>query len=313
MESTAGNPVPQRPGRILAAERERQGLGAADVAQRLRMSTWQVEALEAEDYARLPRGTFLRGFVRNYAKLLGLPPETVLATLSEGAPREPAPRIVVPSQNIRFDPLADRIASPYVKAASIATVVIALGFAAMYWWLFVRNAPPPGTARKPAAENVAAAPATLPPVEIRKAAPPPAQELPKVEPPRAEAPKVAAPKPEPRKAEPPKVEPPRPEAAKVEAPKGVRPESGIQRVGSTAAGGTLKLRFKGKSWVEIKDGGGRVLLTGVNDPGSEAEVSGKPPFRVVVGNAPDVQLFVNEREFNLAPHMREAVARFTVE
>ncbi len=315
MEAHAGIPTSQHPGRILAAERERQGLAAADVAQRLRMSPWQVEALEAEDFARLPTGMFLRGFMRNYAKLLGLAPEAVLANLAQGAPREPAPGIVVPSQNIRFDPLADRISSPYVKAASIATVAIALGFAAMYWWLFIRNAPPPGTARKPAAETVAAAPAKPPPAETRFVAPAPVAEPPKADPVKAEAPKAEPPKPAkaaPR-VEPSKPEPPRMEAAKAEPPKAAKPEPGVQRVASTTAGGTLKLRFKGKSWVEIKDAGGHVILTGINDPGSETEVSGKPPFRVIVGNAPDVQLFVNDREFNLAPHMREAVARFTLE
>jgi hypothetical protein len=34
---------------------------------------------------------------------------------------------------------------------------------------------------------------------------------------------------------------------------------------------------------------------------------------VVVGNAPEVRLFLNDRELNLEPHMREAVARLTVE
>src|SRR4029079_10288808 len=84
----------QRPGRTLAAERERQGLGPADIAQRLHMSVSQVEALEADDYSRLPRGPFLRGFVRNYAKALALPADDLLARLAKGGPTDPAPRIV---------------------------------------------------------------------------------------------------------------------------------------------------------------------------------------------------------------------------
>jgi cytoskeleton protein RodZ len=309
VEAHAGNADPQRPGRILAAERERQGLGPADIAQRLRMSAWQVEALEADDYSRLPRGPFLRGFVRNYAKALGLQPDSVLAHLAEVAPREAAQPIVVPSQNIRFDPLADRMANPYVKAAAIASVVVALGFAGMYWWMFVRNAPV-GVAKKGAPTVVATAPTAT------SVPPPVVAQVPKAEPAKVDPPKVDPPKVDPPKVETPKAEPPKKaELAKVDPPKVETPktEPGVQRVASTTNGGTLKLRFKGKSWVEIKDGGGRVILTGLNDPGSEAEVSGKPPFRVIVGNAPDVQLFVNDREFNLAPHIREAVARFTVD
>ena len=314
MEAHAGNADPQRPGRILAAERERQGLGPAEIAQRLRMSTWQVEALEADDYGRLPRGPFLRGFVRNYAKLLGLAPETVLAHLAEGASREAKPQIVVPSQNIRFDPLSDRMGSPYVKAAAIASVVVALGLAAMYWWTFIRNSPPT-VARKPAPAAVTTAPVPAAPTPVP---PPMVAEAPRVELP-VEPVNKAESKPEPAKATETKAGPAKKAETKAEAPKRPeaspepKPESSVQRVASTSSGGTLKLRFKGKSWVEIKDAGGRVILTGLNDPGSEAEVSGKPPFRVIVGNAPDVQLFVNDREFNLAPHIREAVARFTVD
>src|SRR5712691_13066668 len=91
-------------GQMLGAERERQGLSRLDVAQRLHMSAYQVEALESGDYTRLPQGTFLRGFVRNYAKLLGMPADSVLPLLSDGAPGK-RPGIVVPTQNIRFDPL----------------------------------------------------------------------------------------------------------------------------------------------------------------------------------------------------------------
>jgi cytoskeleton protein RodZ len=276
---TADTTVPRTVGQTLAAERERQGLSRPDVAQRLHMSAYQIEALETGDYARLPKGTFLRGFVRNYAKLLGLAPDTVLPLLTEVVPGDKKPGIVVPTQNIRFDPIGERLQSPYVKAASIAVVVVSLAFAAMYWWLFVRHAPPgsnaPRRAAAEAAPPVTPAPAPAPKPEVVAAVPVP----------------VAAP-PEPAKAEPPK---------KSEAVK------------AAADGGTLKFRFKGQSWVEIRDGKGRLLLSRLNPGGSEAEVSGKPPFNVVVGNAPEVQMFYNDQEFDLEPHTKVAVARFTVQ
>src|SRR5688572_8918320 len=127
------------------------------------MSVWQVEALERGDYSRLPSGPFLRGFVRNYAKVVGVPADDVLAQLAERAPRHPAPGIVVPSQNIRFDPLSERIANPYVKATAIGITVVAFGFAAMYWWVNIRNASPaPSAARKGVPAAVAPAPAVKP-------------------------------------------------------------------------------------------------------------------------------------------------------
>ena len=125
-------------GQTLAAERERQGLSRHDAAQRLHMSAWQVEALETGDYGKLPKGTFLRGFVRNYAKVLGLAAEGLLGQLPEEAPRDRKPGIVVPTQNIRFDPIGDRLQNPYVKASALAFVALALGFAAMYWVFYIR-------------------------------------------------------------------------------------------------------------------------------------------------------------------------------
>ena len=103
------------------------------------MSAWQVEALEGGDYARLPQGTFLRGFVRNYAKVAGARTPTRCSSAWPRARRAArVPRIVVPSQNIRFDPLGERLSNPYVKAGGLAVAFIAFGFAAMYWWLFIR-------------------------------------------------------------------------------------------------------------------------------------------------------------------------------
>jgi cytoskeleton protein RodZ len=322
-------PEPRTLGQDLAAERERHGLSRAEVAQRLHMSAWQVEALEAGDYARLPQGTFLRGFVRNYAKVLGLDPNVALQRLE--APRGPAPGIVVPSQNIRFDPLGERLANPYVKAGGLAVAFIALGFAVMYWWLFIRPSPPAQASQSqsipaaPTPQNIAAAPMSAPEPVVPRSAPTeptpvtpspalpqgstkPATPAPALPPgkgsaaSKAEAPKVEAPK-----VEAPKVEPPKPEPTKAET----RAEA--KAAAKAAADRTLKLRFRGESWVEVKDRNGKVLISRLNTPGSEAEVTGRPPFAVIIGNAPDVQMLYNDREFPLEPHTRVAVARFTLE
>ena len=82
---------------------------------------------------------------------------------------------------------------------------------------------------------------------------------------------------------------------------------------NAAQGSTLKFVFKGQSWVEVRDAKGKLLFSRLSPAGSDAEVSGKPPFNVIVGNAPEVQLYYNDHEFDLEPHTKVAVARFTVE
>ena len=288
-------------GQMLAAERERQGLSRLDIAQRLHMSAYQVEALESGDYTRLPQGTFLRGFVRNYAKLLGMPAESVLPLLSESMPGGKRPGIVVPTQNIRFDPIGERLSNPYVKAGALAFVAIAVAFAAMYWWLFVRSTPPATFARNVPAEPVPAKPDAAAPASASQS-PAAMSPAPAIEPPRPPEPRKPAPESSSRGAEPAKSE--KPPAASAE------PEKTVIAAGS---GGILKFRFRGESWVEIRDGRGKVILSKLNAAGSEAEVSGRPPFNVIVGNAPEVELFYNNQEFDLEPHTKVAVARFTVE
>ncbi len=308
-ESVEGAPPPNL-GQVLAAERERQSLSRADVAQRLHMSAYQVEAIETGDYSRLPRGTFLRGFVRNYAKVLGVSADEALRLLVDSGAGVGRPGIVVPTQNIRFDPLGDRLSNPYVKAAVLALVALAIGFAVMYWWLFVRTAPP-AMSRKPVTE-VAMAPAkpaaTSAMMNAASALPSPAEA------PRADTAKADLAKAEAARAEAARAEVAKADAAKADAANAARiakAEASKPKMVTDAS--ILKFRFKGESWVEIRDAKGRVLLSRLNPPGSEAEVAGKPPFNVVVGNAPEVQLFYNDQEFDLEPHTRVAVARFTVE
>lgn len=65
-------------GGVLAAARTKQGLSIKDIAKQLRLSNTQIDALEQDDYARLPEATIVKGFIRNYAKLLKIPAEPLL-------------------------------------------------------------------------------------------------------------------------------------------------------------------------------------------------------------------------------------------
>lgn len=91
-ENTLGNissSIEVRPfsvGTVLREARERLGLSLADVESRLKFASRQIEALEADNFTRLPEISFVRRFVRSYAKLLQLDPAPLLASL----PVEPA-------------------------------------------------------------------------------------------------------------------------------------------------------------------------------------------------------------------------------
>ena len=69
---------------------------------------------------------------------------------------------------------------------------------------------------------------------------------------------------------------------------------------SRAGEAQLDVRFSALSWVEISDAEGRRLLEGLYARGSTHEVRGTAPLRVVLGNAPAVELQLNGRPLPLA-------------
>ncbi|HZZ94435.1 MAG TPA: RodZ domain-containing protein [Usitatibacter sp.] len=330
-DNDAREAVPPGLGDTLARARDEQGLSRNDVAQRLHMSPSQVEALESGDYTRLPRGMFLRGFVRNYAKLVGLDPEAVLPLLAGDAPRDAAPRIVVPTQNIRFDPLGQRFSSPWIRSGITAGVLLALAFAAMYWWVFVR---PEMTAQREARILPADAvtepspgPATAPPVEAPPAASPAGSAAPAANVPAnipAMQRSVASSAPAPNASNAPSIASVAPPAASAPAPaanapalapaaNAPAPTAKAPPAAARAGERLLHFRFKGESWVEVRDAGDRIVFQQLNSAGSEASVHARPPLQVVVGNAPEVEMDKDGQPFDLDPVTHVAVARFKVE
>jgi cytoskeleton protein RodZ len=87
----------------LAAARVARSLSVADIARQLKFSPWQVEALEAGRYDRLPSAVFTRGFIRNYARLVGLDPMPLLIEADPHLPHNTRSTPgLPPSTDIRF-------------------------------------------------------------------------------------------------------------------------------------------------------------------------------------------------------------------
>jgi cytoskeleton protein RodZ len=76
----------------------------------------------------------------------------------------------------------------------------------------------------------------------------------------------------------------------------------------------LTLRFSALSWVEVSDSSGRQLLQGLYAADAARTLSGEPPLRVVVGNAPAVDLSVNGQPLRLAElTRRDGSARLLID
>lgn len=70
--------VSASPGARLRKTRESLHLGVAEAAQSLNLSPGVVKALEADDYRTLPNATFVKGYIRSYARVLGIASEDLV-------------------------------------------------------------------------------------------------------------------------------------------------------------------------------------------------------------------------------------------
>ncbi|HUF82919.1 MAG TPA: helix-turn-helix transcriptional regulator, partial [Burkholderiales bacterium] len=98
----AGETAGELPGKRLAEARQAQNQTTAEVARQLKLSVWQIEALESGRYEQLPGPMFVRGFIRNYARLVRLDPNELLDAAGETLSQQAPPRERPPSQDIPF-------------------------------------------------------------------------------------------------------------------------------------------------------------------------------------------------------------------
>jgi cytoskeleton protein RodZ len=277
---------PSSAGTRLREARTAAGLSIDAVAQQLKLAPRQVTALESDDFAALPGRTFVRGFVRNYARLLHLDTTTILAALPEG---DAAPSLDRPALSTTTRTMGELPADLHAKSSSarwaipLALVAI-VGIAAVYEW----SRPHPATTR--------ASPETKAPTAVAPSTTlPPATPAPESAPASAPATPVPATAPFP-----------------VDNSKASVVDSGNATAAVAPANAPLVLVFRGSSWVEIKDSKGVVLLSTMGFPGATHAVDGTSPFDVIIGNAEAVTVTVRGEAFDVGPHIRQNVAKFTV-
>lgn len=109
-------------GQRLRLAREQAGLTVAEVGTRLKMPTRAVEALEAEDWARLGAPVFVRGQLRSYAKLLGMPADAIAD--SAAARVAPTAELVAHTYTPRARIVADNLARKLVYVVLTAAIAV---------------------------------------------------------------------------------------------------------------------------------------------------------------------------------------------
>lgn len=277
-------------GSELQAAREALGLSIADVAQQLKFAPRQLEALEQGRFDLLPGGTFARGMVRSYARLLKLEAEPLLERMNGRFQAPDADTLAARySQPVPFSDNARRSTFVYL---GLSLGILAIGGGVGYQWYREHSAPAQAQAkRQPQVAAAAKAPAASTPRPAQSAPRPQPQAQPKVVETSATVQVAAAAAPK----------PPEPVVEKA-APKVLT--GGLNR---------LVITCEEEAWIEVKDANDRMLVSSLNPKGAERVVQSRGPLTLVIGNPANVRVVHNNKPVDLAPHTKLGVSRFTLQ
>jgi cytoskeleton protein RodZ len=284
--------VERQVGRQLENARKALQLGVGDMARSLYLSEKQVLALETGNLAALPGRTFVRGFVRNYARAVQIDAAPLLNLLdSVDKPVSPilhfseSTHVAMPSQKrgAHQDTLA--------IVAGVALVIVAI---ALYFFL-----PDQFGSKKGQEVDSVQNPQSIPLQPSLKIV----DHQPFPSPDGAVVPS--------------QIETPIQTRATVTSPV-VIPQSPVTPLPKTSAvsppaptvgNGHIHFTFGGESWVEVRDKNGKVLSSGQHPPGTQHEVSGAPPLTIIVGRASGVELRYQGQPVTLRPNADSDIAR----
>lgn len=278
------------PGDMLRQARTNQGLSLEQAARQLNLSSRHIAALEADDYQSLPGTTYVRGYLRRYANLLGLSPENVLDSFNRLPIAAHQIDLVAPAP-VRQISSGDSL----IKLGTLLVIGLVVGLAVVWWQGQERVGPP----REPAVPPVALAPAQ-PTVDVVVPAPDaPAPVSRPADVPTARSP-AEAPAPAARA----------PGANATPAPESSTPE--VVNVDPNAPRARLVLYVMEESWADVRDAYQRRLIYETVPAGRVVTLEGPVPLNVFLGNVDGVRVELNGREYDTRRHKRGQIARFTV-
>ncbi|ADV00764.1 helix-turn-helix domain-containing protein [Alicycliphilus denitrificans] len=276
-------------GGLLRRLRESAGVHIGALAAALKVPVAKLQALEADDQDAFPDVVFMRALASSVCRTLKVDAAPVLALLPQGRPAQLPPDKGI---NASFkDPIRRggkgvSLEQPRSRLVGIAALVLLAAALAMAFL-------PLGTSDK----SGEAEPAAQPPQQVA-----PTQDAREPGDAAAGQPGPAATQEVPAAQAPAVPGPARAAASADDAPAAQAPEPE----------GVLVIRARAESWVQVRNGAGRVVLQKAMAAGENYSAEGPSPWSVVVGKADATDVIVRGQPMDLKAIARENVARFEV-
>jgi len=329
------------PGHLLREAREERGYSQKEVARDLHLTSKVIDALEESNFDIIPSSLFARGYIRSYARHLGLDGQALVAEFDAvyGVPnqnKKPMPGVHQLGQQ-------SKPGDTWVKLISII-FVIGLVVASVLWWQHqnggsmlqrLNNVTLSNTVTEPVVESLGEDDNSSDmgllaanPIEVgttvsevsddqTAATEAPAQALDVAE--------IVAVKPvvtalteavsvSPEMSDVSDSSALNPETIAVPAVAQTEESTGAADVAALGPNeALLMMAFDKDCWVEIKDGNGKMILSDLYASGSTIEQVVTAPIEILLGRSSGVtQMTFNGEVIDLKPHTRKDIARLTL-
>lgn len=307
-EDVAANRV--NPGATLRQARESNGWSLAEVALKLNLTSTSLANLEAGAFDKLPGHTFARGYIRAYAKLLGIDQTALVqefdqftGTDSQGSNVHGLGRIEEPT----------RVSHTILRIVSLLLLIAVIGGGFVWWQDQASQRSKDLTSNAMEHVEVESADGTTqihPLDEPEDQAVAEGQATP-------EAPATAE-QPVPEAGTAPAPAPVTPAAPVAQAPAAPAPAPATTAASTMsppttpaliAGDGRVQITFIADCWTQVTDGNGKVLFSGLKRKGDTLDQGGKPPLTLRLGFARGAQVAYNGQPVDVAPFTSGETAR----
>lgn len=304
-------------GTLLKNKREQLGLSQKQIADRLRLRLSIIENIENNNFASDQVATFTRGYLRSYAKAVGIEESVVLCALDGCEETKPEPQEMKSfSRKTKREAHDSRI-----MTLTWGIFAVIIGISSVWWWQNQETTMVDLTSQteQEIALEEQAANQELDFTTLESAQPQSevaldanADDAPEVEPvleqPDSQAPLETEIVPEVAQ----EAQPEKQLEQNVNTKEAEPVSESVQSTQSDTIANLLKLTFSDDCWIQVKDSSGKTLSTGVKKAGQTLELSGNLPYSVILGAPENVSMTLASEPVDLSGYTSGKVARFNL-
>ncbi|EKY3088359.1 cytoskeleton protein RodZ [Cronobacter dublinensis] len=325
-EATHEENAPHTTGERLRLAREQLGLSQQVVAERLCLKVSTVRDIEEDNAPADLASTFLRGYIRSYARLVHVPEEELLPMLAKQAPVRTAQ--VAPMQTYALGKSRKK-RDGWLMSFTWLVLFVVVGLTGAWWWQNhkAQQEEISTMADQSSAElsqNAASSPQSVPlntdtPADASQEQATPPADLPSGD---AQATTANTPQPTPMPSpttasQQPVVVPPSQASTDTAAQQQNAAQSqlpvGQASTAAAANGNALVMNFTADCWLEVTDATGKKLFSGLQRKDTNLNLTGEAPYRLKIGAPSAVQIQYQGKPVDLSRFIRtNQVARLTL-